>query len=592
MPYTPTTYVSGVVNDVTAAKLNKGETGIQTAQAAAEAAQSTATAAISATLVDAKGDVLAASANDTVGRLAVGTNGHVLTADSAEPLGIKWAAAPGAGGGIAATIVDAKGDLIAATAADAVARLAVGTNGQLLVADSAQTTGLRWSSDLAVIKEAPINVEYPEYGASPSNTAAQNATAIQAAVTALPAAGGTILLPRQYPCDPLTVADRRDIVFQGMGGMSAGAATKSGLTYAGTAARFIDARSSTAFWMKDLQVLYSNAAFTGYLVDYSQSASLTDSALGGTERCFMGGSGVRGATAILRLDKAISMRFRDGFIFGAQTGVIGKEALASYSNSITFDNVTFLSNVLRHVLSPGEGWTMPGCTFEQLITSGGVSAGAGAVYCAYPTKGLAIVGGWCGDATASGTWFDVHGSGITIAGTYIGGGACGVRCDAGITNGLTVAATFDQNTNGAIVDTGGGFAASSSDISFDGSAFLTHAANNKIVWGAYSPNKIGAKTTSYTPTMDDRDRLLTMESASAQVFTIPPNASVPFPIGTTLEFARFGTGTVTITPGAAVTMPNSIEETGTTSRTIASRRTSVVATKVATDIWWLTGSLA
>jgi hypothetical protein len=43
-------------------------------------------------------------------------------------------------------IVDAKGDLITATAADTPARLAVGTNGQTLVADSTASTGLKWAA--------------------------------------------------------------------------------------------------------------------------------------------------------------------------------------------------------------------------------------------------------------------------------------------------------------------------------------------------------------------------------------------------------------------------------------------------------------
>ena len=44
------------------------------------------------------------------------------------------------------TLVDAKGDLIAATAADTVARLAVGTNGQVLTADSTAATGLAYTT--------------------------------------------------------------------------------------------------------------------------------------------------------------------------------------------------------------------------------------------------------------------------------------------------------------------------------------------------------------------------------------------------------------------------------------------------------------
>jgi len=44
------------------------------------------------------------------------------------------------------SIVDAKGDLIAGTAADTAARLAVGNNGETLVADSSTSTGLRYTA--------------------------------------------------------------------------------------------------------------------------------------------------------------------------------------------------------------------------------------------------------------------------------------------------------------------------------------------------------------------------------------------------------------------------------------------------------------
>jgi hypothetical protein len=56
-----------------------------------------ASAAIAKTIVDAKGDIIAATAADTVARLAVGSNDQVLTADSTTATGLKWAAASGGG---------------------------------------------------------------------------------------------------------------------------------------------------------------------------------------------------------------------------------------------------------------------------------------------------------------------------------------------------------------------------------------------------------------------------------------------------------------------------------------------------------------
>jgi hypothetical protein len=55
------------------------------------------------------------------------------------------------------SIVDAKGDLIAASAADTPARLAVGNNGETLVADSSTSTGLRYQGSQAAGKNAFIN---------------------------------------------------------------------------------------------------------------------------------------------------------------------------------------------------------------------------------------------------------------------------------------------------------------------------------------------------------------------------------------------------------------------------------------------------
>jgi hypothetical protein len=96
-----------------------------------------------------------------------GTTGQILSKASATDLDYTWITndvgditAVTAGTGISgggtsgavtvtnsmATAIDAKGDLIAGTGADAFSRLAVGTNGQALVADSTTATGLKWGS--------------------------------------------------------------------------------------------------------------------------------------------------------------------------------------------------------------------------------------------------------------------------------------------------------------------------------------------------------------------------------------------------------------------------------------------------------------
>jgi hypothetical protein len=62
----------------------------------------------------AKGSIVVGSATNDAGVLAVGTDTHILVADSAESLGMKWAAPAGGGGGKVLQVVQATNSTAAA----------------------------------------------------------------------------------------------------------------------------------------------------------------------------------------------------------------------------------------------------------------------------------------------------------------------------------------------------------------------------------------------------------------------------------------------------------------------------------------------
>lgn len=97
-----------------------------------------------ATAIAALGQDIDTSMNGLRG----GTTGQVLSKTSGTDMAFTWVTQDDANA-IQNAIVDAKGDLITATANDTPARLAVGTNGQFLIADSTAATGLKWGTAAA-----------------------------------------------------------------------------------------------------------------------------------------------------------------------------------------------------------------------------------------------------------------------------------------------------------------------------------------------------------------------------------------------------------------------------------------------------------
>jgi hypothetical protein len=97
---------------------------------------------------------------------------------------------------------------------------------------------------------------------------------------------------------------------------------------------------------------------------------------------------------------------------------------------------------------------------------------------------------------------------------------------------------------------------------------------------AVAPND---QTASYTAVLADKHRLVRISNASANTFTIPPNSSVAFDLGTTLQLAQQGAGQCTVTAGAGVTIrtPHGAKT--------AVQYSMVQAIKVAADEWYVAG---
>lgn len=93
--------------------------------------------------------------------------------------------------------------------------------------------------------------------------------------------------------------------------------------------------------------------------------------------------------------------------------------------------------------------------------------------------------------------------------------------------------------------------------------------------------------TSYTAVLSDAQGYIQFTNAAAIAFTIPPNASVAFPIGTTITIEQNNSGVVTFTAGAGVTLRSRGSFVAT-----AGQYAVAQTKKVATDTWTIIGDVA
>jgi hypothetical protein len=105
-------------------------------------------------------------------------------------------------------------------------------------------------------------------------------------------------------------------------------------------------------------------------------------------------------------------------------------------------------------------------------------------------------------------------------------------------------------------------------------------------WVNYVDTSFVAKTSDYTLALADSGKTITVTSSSTVTLTVPTNATVPFAVGTKIDFVGLGSGTVQFSPASTVTInsKNSWVKLG-------SQYSGATIIKIDTNTWVLIGDL-
>jgi len=183
---------------------------------------------------------------------------------------------------------------------------------------------------------------------------------------------------------------------------------------------------------------------------------------------------------------------------------------------------------------------------------------------------LAIANGGTGTATPS----LVAGTNVSISGTWPnqtinatgGGGGSGTVTSVDVSGGTTgLTFTGGPVTTSGTITAGGTLAVANGGT---GTATPSLVAGTNVTISGSWPNQtvnasggggsavtINPQTgTSYTLVLSDAQNMITMNNASPNTLTIPLNASVAFPTGTTVAIQQIGAGMTTIAATGGVTL--------------------------------------
>jgi hypothetical protein len=118
------------------------------------------------------------------------------------------------------------------------------------------------------------------------------------------------------------------------------------------------------------------------------------------------------------------------------------------------------------------------------------------------------------------------------------------------------------------------------------SSFLSPTPQGGAAISAAQLVQINPQATAYTLHIDDMNKIVEMNSASAVNVTVPPSSSVAFPIGAIVDVMQLGAGQVTLVAGSGVTLSNA------GSLLTRAQNSTLTLRKRLADTWNVSGDMA
>jgi len=247
--------------------------------------------------------------------------------------------------------------------------------------------------------------------------------AVQRAITAaIAAGGGTVFLPPGvYACHSTLNADgAKNVTIEGAAPVRSIVGwepnPRTDLKFTGSGAgTFLSARQSHGFTVKNLNVSYNNAGFTGTLIDVGKNADL--SYFPAFIDCHLTGTAAAMGAVLVDMNWVVEASVtRCVFEFGS-IGIRGKRTGGDYCNAVRVTDTRFANMGSTCISEPGTGWMVNGCVFEPLYGGAGVSAIKGSI--SGWQENLTILGtGFWDAAGLTGAWIELNWNNLNVHSCY------------------------------------------------------------------------------------------------------------------------------------------------------------------------------